>query len=124
MNKTTVIHDDRGITLLEVMIAIMVLTVSLLMLLNMAMVALGGNDWANKATLANQMVQEKLEQLRASGATALTNGSDSADGLTRTWNISDAGNHLRRAEVTVQWRDLKGGSHTASLASLIRTDSL
>jgi len=124
MKKSMIIHDDHGVTLLEVMIAIMVLTVSLLMLLNMAMVALGGNDWANKATLANQMVQEKLEQLRAAGPVALSDGSDSADGLTRTWSVSYAGNHLRRAEVTVQWQDLKGGSHTASLASLIRTDSL
>jgi type II secretion system protein I len=116
--------DSRGITLIEVMVAMLVLTVSLLMLLNLAMVALGGNDWANKATLASQMVQEKLEQLRASGPATLADGSDSAHGLTRTWNIRNAGNHQRRAEVTVQWRDLKGGDHTSSLASLIRTDSI
>jgi Tfp pilus assembly protein PilV len=116
--------DERGITLLEVMIAVLVLTVSLLMLLNMAMVALGGNDWANKATLASQLVQEKLEQLRATSSGTLTDGSDSVNGLARSWDISYAGNHLRRAAVTVQWQDLKGESHTASLASLIRTDSI
>lgn len=124
MKKLKITIDSRGITLLEVMVAMLVLMVALMMLLNMAMVALGGNDWANKATLASQMVQEKLEQLRASGSATLVDGSDSTHGLTRTWNISNAGNHLRRTEVTVQWRDLKGGDHSSSLASLIRTDSI
>lgn len=124
MKKFKKALDSRGMTMIEVMVAMLVLTVALLMLLNMGMVALGGNDWANKATLASQMAQEKLEQLRASGVESLVSGSDTGRGLSRTWHVSNVGNHLRRAEVTVQWRDLKGEDHSSSLASLIRTDSI
>lgn len=118
------LHNNKGITLLEVMVAMFITSFALLMLLNMATVALDGNDWANKTTLATQLLQEKLEQLRGGGAAALHSGSDTAGGLTRTWTVTDAGNHLRQVDVSINWEDVGAQEHTSSLRAFIRTDSI
>lgn len=113
--------NKSGFTILEVVIAILILSMSLLLLLNMAMVAVDGNDWSNKTTNAAQLIQEKLEQLRSTANPS--GGSDVVNGVTRTWVISNAGNHLRRIDITVQWDDIKSQSHTNSITTYIRTDS-
>jgi type II secretion system protein I len=116
------LKNNRGVSLLEVIVAMMITSLSLLMLLNMAMIALDGNDWANKTTLATQLLQEKLEELRGSGAAALSNGSDTAQGLTRTWTVSSISSHLRKVDVHIAWDDIKAERHTNSLTAYIRTD--
>ena len=50
--------QEAGFTILEVLIAMIILSISLLVLLNMAMVALDGNDWSNNTTVATQLLQE------------------------------------------------------------------
>lgn len=122
--KIKLFKNQRGISLLEVMVAMLLTSFSLLMLLNMAMIALDGNDWSNNTTIATQLLQEKLEQLRGGGAAAMTNGSDTAQGLTRQWRVSSAGNHLRKVEVVVEWTDLKSKHHSNTLTAYIRTDSI
>jgi hypothetical protein len=94
---------------------------SLLLLLNMAMVALDGNDWSNKTTNATQLIQQKLEQLRTTANP--TDGNDVVNGVTRTWVVSNAGNHLRRIDITIQWEDVRSQSHSNSITTYIRTDS-
>ncbi len=88
------LKEDKGISLLEVLVAMIILGMALLVLLNMSMVALDGNDWANRNTTATQVMQEKLEQLRnipnlGSGSS----GSDTTDGVQRVWTVSDAAQH-------------------------------
>ena len=122
--KMKIVKNERGITLLEVMIALVITSLSLIMLLNMAMIALDGNDWANKTTLANQLLQEKLEQLRGQGPSALQSGSDTTQGLTRTWTVTSLGNHLRQVDVQIVWDDIKAQQHTSSLTAYVRTDSI
>ena len=122
--KMSQMNSERGITLLEVLIAMIILGFSLLLLLNMAMVALDGNDWSNKTTIATQMLQEKLEQLRSVANTGLASGSDTAAGFARTWTVTNAGNHLRKVSVNVTWEDVKAREHVDSMTALIRTDSV
>ena len=115
---------SRGFTLLEVMVAMILTSFSLMMLLNMAMIALDGNDWSNKTTLATQVMQEKLEQIRGGGMAAMVSGSDTSQGLTRAWSVTNAGSHLRRVDVEVSWSDIKAQQHSNSLTAYIRTDSV
>ena len=122
--NTKVFKNQSGITLLEVLVAMLITSFSLLMLLNMGMIALDGNDWSNKTTVATQLLQQKLEQLRGGGYAALQNGSDTAQGLTRTWKVSSAGNHLRQVDVSVTWTDIKADVHTSQMTAYIRTDSI
>jgi prepilin-type N-terminal cleavage/methylation domain-containing protein len=116
------IGSQSGISLLEVMVAMIILSISLLLLLDMAMVALDGNDWSNKTTLATQMLQEKLEELRSTAV--LDDGSDSADGIARSWTITNLGSHLRRVDVQVTWQDVRSRTKSNSMTAFIKTDSV
>ena len=119
------IKKETGITILEVLIAMIILSISLLLLLNMGMVALDGNDWSNKTTIATQLMQEKLEELRnVQNLSASSSGHDTTSGVSRTWTVSDAGSHLRRVDVAVTWEDIKGDSTTSSMTTLVKTDSI
>ena len=120
--KITSIQNQNGISLLEVLVAMLIMGFSLLMLLNMAMIALDGNDWSNKTTLAAQLLQQKLEEVRASGN--FTSGSDTAQGVQRSWSVSSAGNHLRCVDVTVAWEDMKGREQQNTMTAYVRTDSI
>ncbi len=122
--KFKALKNQRGVSLLEVMVAMVLTSFSLLMLLNMAMIALDGNDWSNKTTVATQLLQEKLEQLRGGGMAALKSGSDTAQGLSREWRVSSAGSHLRKVDVEVNWTDIKAEEHSNTLTAYIRTDSV
>lgn len=120
--KLSKLHRQDGITLLEVLVAMIIMTVSLMMLLNMAMIALDGNDWSNKTTIATQLLQEKLEQIRASGD--FTDGSDTLQGVSRTWEVTNAGNHLRKVDVNVSWKDIHARDKGIALTAYVRTDSI
>lgn len=114
--------NQRGISLLEVMVAMILTSLSLMMLLHMTMIALDSNDWSNKTTVATQVLQEKLEQLRGGGLTALNSGSDTTQGLTRTWTVTTMNSHLKRVDVEVTWEDIQADEHTNSLTAYITTE--
>lgn len=116
------INNEQGITILEVMVAMIILSMSILLLLNMAMVALDGNDWANNTTAATQLMQQKLEQLRTSGD--LTDGADTVDDYVRSWTVSNAGSHLRKIDVSVVWEDIRNHEKIDSLTAYIKSDSV
>ncbi len=122
--KIKILKNQRGISLLEVMVAMLLTSLSLLMLLNMGMIALDGNDWSNKTTIAAQLLQEKLEQVRGGGMAAMRSGSDTAHGMDRTWSVSSVGSHLRKVEVVVEWDDIKAKHHANALTAHVRTDSV
>jgi type II secretion system protein I len=113
-----------GITILEVLIAMIVMSMALLLLMNMAMVALDGNDWSNNTTNATQLLQEKMEQLRTNASSSLTSGSDTVDGVTRTWKVANVSSHLRRVDVTVTWKNFREEEKVNTMSSYIRTDSV
>lgn len=123
MNRKKIKSQD-GITLLEVMVAMIIMSFSLLLLLNMTMVALDGNTWSENTTVTTQLLQEKLEQLRSVRNANLQSGSDTAQGYVRTWVVSNAGSHLRQIDLEIDWLDFREEIHTNALTAVIRTDSV
>lgn len=115
-------QNQRGLTLLEVMVAMMILGTALLLLLNMAMVALDGNDWSNKTTVVTQLMQQKLEEIRSTEN--FTSGSDTAQGFTRQWTVVNAGSFLRRVDIAVMWQDINSRNMENRLTSYVRADSV
>lgn len=112
--------NEQGITILEVLIAMIVLSLSLLLLLNMAMVALDGNDWSDRTTRATVLLQQKLEELRSDVLPA--SGADTASGITRSWTVTDVGHHLRRIEVLAQWEDVRAQAKSNSVTAYIQVE--
>lgn len=119
------LNDNKGISLLEVLVAMIILGMALLVLLNMSMVALDGNDWSNKNTNATQVIQEKLEQLRnVSNLNSSASGSDTTSGIERVWTVSDAAQHLKQVDVTAYWVNIRGERVSSSITSFVKTDSI
>ena len=121
------LSNESGLTLLEVLVAMLILSMSLLLLLNMAMVALDGNDWSSKTTIATQLIQEKLEQLRFATVLSTTTGSDNpVPGFSRSWVVTKpAGkDFLREVNIAIAWEDMRKNTRVDSLTTYIKTDSL
>jgi prepilin-type N-terminal cleavage/methylation domain-containing protein len=114
----TKINNETGLTLLEVMVAIVILSLSLLVLMNMTMVAMTGSDWSNKTTTATQLSQEKFEQLRAS--LNPQSGADTAFGMERVWTVQQAAANLYEINVAVTWADLKGQQTGDTITAFIK----
>ncbi len=121
MNITKKIKRQDGMSLLEVLISMVILGISLLMLLNMAMISLTSNDWSNNATIVTQSMQQKLEQLR--NIPMPQSGSDTLNGIQLVWTVSKKSNHLRQVDMQAQWDDMISNTKTMSISSFIKTDS-
>jgi Tfp pilus assembly protein PilV len=99
-----------------------ILSMALLVLLNMAMIALDGNDWSNNTTVATQLMQQKLEQIRSTQD--FSSGADTAEGMIRKWVVTSAGAHLKKAQVSIVWEDVRANQMTNTMTAFIKSDSL
>ena len=122
MNITKKMKKQEGMSLLEVLISMVILGISLLMLLNMAMISLTSNDWSKNATNVTQSMQQKLEELR--NTPMPQNGSDTLNGIQLVWSVSKKSDHLRQVDMTAQWEDLTSNYKHMSISSFIKTDSV
>ncbi|HHI02047.1 MAG: hypothetical protein DRP51_03235 [Candidatus Zixiibacteriota bacterium] len=113
------LKKNDGFSILEVMVSIIILTLSLVLLLNMAMVALTANNWSNQATMSTQILQEKLEELRTT--MILANGVDTVNNIEREWQIDSVNNHLRRINIAATWINDRGDTLNNSMTTYIRT---
>ncbi len=114
------LRTQKGFSILEVMVSILILTMSLVFLLNMAMVALEANDWSNKATMSTQLLQDKLEELRTS--LVLTSGIDTVSTIERRWRITNVNTYLRQIDITASWENSRGDTLHNSISTMIRVN--
>ena len=112
--------DDKGFTLLEVMTSMVIMAVSLLILLHLAMIALDGNRWASGTTSSTQLLQEKLENLKNSSNPI--SGADTVGTVTRHWEVSSAGAHLKEIVVTASWLTPDSITQSYSISTIMKTD--
>ena len=107
-----------GFTLLEVMIALLILSIGLLGLAGLQIASTKSNSFSNQMTIGITLGQDGLEILRnlEYDDTQLNAGNhtDSDNplrrlgdmGFNRSWTVSeDAANQLKTITVTVQWPD-------------------
>jgi prepilin-type N-terminal cleavage/methylation domain-containing protein len=110
-------YINRGFTLIEVMIALTLLSVVALSL-STILISTGRTLTASgKRMQATQLAAEAMEQLRA-GQTP--EGAHLPEGFERSAQATDLDGQagLRRLEVTVSWND--GAAHKLRLVSLAR----
>lgn len=110
---------NDGFSILEVMVSIIILTLSLVLLLNMVMVALTANNWSHQATMSTQILQEKLEELRTS--MNLVNGIDTVSNIERVWQIDSVNSHLRRVNIEATWINDRNDTLSNRMTTYIRT---
>jgi len=127
-----------GFTLIEIMIAILVLAVALIGLAAVTTTTIKGNSFSKAMTSATTLANDKLQDLKArtftgtSVDTDLTGGSHSDTGnpllgiYNRTWTVADtmgSGGSIRykTITVTVAWT-WQGLSHSVQLQTIRARD--
>ena len=122
-------HSKAGFTLVEVLVAMSLLSIALLGFASVGVNAIHNDSLSRKSNVASALAQAKLEQLRSLpySNTEWTSGSHTESGLdedgntggeyTRTWVVTvdyDGHSGLRRVSVTVSWLG-SGNSETLAL---------
>ena len=130
METVAGMRKQEGFTLLEVMIAVLIMSIGLLGLTGLQIVATKTNSFSNQMTVGITLGQDKLEELRnlAYDDAQLTAGThpDSGNpikgvgdmGFNRSWSVvEDAVNTLKTITVTVQWPD-PDDSHSVQFTTI------
>lgn len=134
---------QRGFTLMEAMVAMLITSFGLLALAGINLKLARNEDVAKQRSEAVRLAQERIEALRsftqidaAAGTLAwsdLATGNDSISGsatyhtntsYTRSWRVLDsASDPVRRVQVTMDWIDRVGEAQSVTFGSMIsKTD--
>lgn len=112
------IQDNRGFTLIEIIIAIFILVVALTGLAGVVATVISGNSFSKEITTATTLAQEKIEELKNTNYQYLSDGNDTESIFTRTWSITQTATYIKTIEVVVQWNHY-GNSHNVTLRSIV-----
>lgn len=112
------LNEEKGMTLLEVIIAISILTVGLLAVAAMQSTALRGDSFAHSRTEASTCAQDRMEALMAVPYPQMTSGVTTMGNFTITWNVVDlTGSGVTNAsQLTVS--ATKGGKTITQLTTI------
>lgn len=113
MSPQGLTSNEKGFTLIEVMIAITILAIGLLAVAATPIMVMSGNSRAQRITEASFGAMDRLEQLMVldNSATELTAGNHSATvtqgGVTYTvsWVVTNLDTSRKQVDVTVQWSE-------------------
>jgi len=114
------ITPQGGFTLIEILIAMTIFSTSFLALAAGATTVMKSNHSSYNNTVATNLAQDKLEELRALDPTAIVgdNKTKKVGGVTftRTWTTTDA-DGLRKIKVVISWTDPR--AHTLTISSAV-----
>jgi len=100
----------NGFSLLELLVALVILSLSLVALAGLMTTTTKNNAFGNYITEAATLAQDKLEEIRALPWNNISGYSDIKEGSTgikykRIWEVRDLNLNLKEVEVTIQWSD-------------------
>ena len=114
---------SRGFTLIEVLVALVILSFSLLALAGLMVTTTKNNAFGGHMTEAATFAQDKLEELRAikwenliDGTNTDQQGGSTGINYTRNWNVTTNGS-LKTITISVNWNDRT--SHSIRLISVL-----
>ena len=112
---------SKGFTLLEMLIAMTILSVALLGLGQMLLLSIQGTSFGNKVTEATTLGQDKMEELRTVAWDSLQDGNDTIIGsqgiqYRRAWTVAPAGT-MKTVNLAINWND--GNDHSLRITSVI-----
>jgi len=120
MPNMNLFENKQGFSMLEVLIAICLLTIAMMGLMTLQSRGIRGNDLGNRTSQAIALAQDKLEQLiNESRSQTITVGADnniaetgtgSSGIFTRSWTVENDTpvTNAQTVSVTVSWNDLIG----------------
>ena len=115
------LKNQKGFTLMEVMIAVIILSVALLALAGLQIVSIRGNSFGGTMTEAITLARDKIEDLKRDDWDNVVAGNHHDDqvvrGITyaRNWVVQMVG-QTKEVTVTVSWDN---GTHQISMATIL-----
>jgi prepilin-type N-terminal cleavage/methylation domain-containing protein len=113
----------KGFTLLEVLVALVILSFALLALAGLMVTTTKNNASGNYVTEAATFAQDKLEELRAvkwenliDGDNTDQQGGSTGINYTRNWNVKTNGS-LKTITISLNWNDRT--AHSIKLVSVL-----
>lgn len=103
------LSKSAGFSLIEVLIAIIILSISLLALAGLMATTVRNTSFGGHITEAATFAQDQLEQLRVTPWANIVTGNDTRTGstgivYTRNWNVVESEN-LKTVTITINWND-------------------
>lgn len=119
----TAISQRNGFSLIEVLIALVLLAVGMLAMGGMQIVSIKGNAFSQKMTQATVLTQNKLEELRklpfedsSLSIGRHDEGVVSSSKFSRSYDVEGISTTLKAVTVTVQWTEEI--DHSISLSTM------
>lgn len=117
-NATKPLSGRRGFTVIEVLVAMMVMTIAVLALASSSGLVAKMMTRGHNAEMAASFAAQRLDVLRLSGCTSRTNGADtlfrggSNWAAVNNWTWTDATGGTYRVKVTTTFRSTGGATGT------------
>jgi prepilin-type N-terminal cleavage/methylation domain-containing protein len=117
------LRDSRGFTLIEIVVAIVMLAFGVLASASLTAALMASNRGVTNRTRAVETSRLKVEDLQSVRYSQIRNGSDTATvgGVTfnRSWTVTDNSPmaNTKRVTLTVTWTD-RQGSHSLSTQTI------
>ena len=118
------VQSEKGFSLLELVIALVILSVGLLGAAEMQVASVSGNAFSNNVAIATRLAQNKIEQLKKLPySDAVLGAGDHDEGtlpettiFSRSYNVNDLSVEVKQIAVTVRWTDKV--QHTITLSTM------
>jgi prepilin-type N-terminal cleavage/methylation domain-containing protein len=117
----TTLREQKGFSLIELLIAMSILAIGMLAAASMQYSAVRNNSTGNVSTQATMLAKAQLEMLKNQDIDSATlapgdysdptpiDGNGNPGGIfNRSWRIDPLGTSARRIRVTVQWKKFGG----------------
>ncbi len=122
-------RNSKGFTIIEVLVAVCILTISMLAILEAVVIAMEHNLNNISRDESVRIAEAKMNDLRNTAFSSLANGSTSVTrnfrNLTRTfniqWTVSNLSANSIAVQVVVNWSH-RGIQHSHSITSVMSTD--
>lgn len=114
------LHNHKGFTLVEIMVAIGILSIALLGLVSVTVMVIKGNTFSKTMTTATTLANDKMEELKKTNYAGLASGTDTKETIyTRTWTVTQASPAagMKTVDVVVQW-NWQGAPHNVTVRSI------
>ncbi|MBU1184434.1 MAG: prepilin-type N-terminal cleavage/methylation domain-containing protein [Proteobacteria bacterium] len=115
------LRNNNGFTLVEIIVAMGILTIALLGLVSVTVMVIKSNSFSKTMTTATTLAKDKMEQLKNTGYDSLAGGTDTVESIyTRTWTVTSnsPAADMKTIEVKVEW-NWQGAVRNVTLRSIV-----
>jgi type IV pilus modification protein PilV len=125
-------RSAKGFTLIEVMIALLILATGLLALMTMQIVSIKANAFSSEMTYSTMLAQQQLETLRnltfidanltvGHHNLALPVIDDKGASYSVSWDVASISTDLRRIDLQVTWQSMRQGAAQQTVLTRMQT---